>query len=432
MTALPIETAEVFEPLLEPARYKGAFGGRGSGKSHFFAELMVEECVMNPAQRNVCIREVQKSLEHSSKRLIEDKIAKFAPYGIANRFRILNTHIELRDGAGCDAGGVIIFQGMQNHTSDSIKSLEGFDRGWVEEAAALSKRSLTLLRPTIRKPGSQLWFSWNAVHSDDAVDHLLRVEKPPRSIVVNANYYDNPWFWDTELVEEMEHDKRRNPDKYQHVWLGAYLTHTEARVFRNWRIGDPADFKGPTDRYWFGGDFGFANDPTVLVRCYIEGRRLYIDGEVYKVHCDIDKTPFLWAGAHDKELRDMLPTGYAALTPGERLSWKGIPGARRWPIVADCARPESISFLKRHGFPKIRAAKKGKDSVEEGIEFLQGYDIIVHPDCKHVIDELTLYSFKIDPRTDEVLPILEDKSNHTIDSLRYAIEPLRRGRVGLF
>ena len=432
MSTLRIKTAEVFLPLLQPARYKGAYGGRGSGKSHFFAELTVEECLLNPGRRQVCIREVQKSLEHSAKQLIEDKIEYF---GVQNRFRILNTHIEVKDGAGCSAG-IIIFQGMQNHTAHSIKSLEGYDCAWVEEAQALSRRSLDLLRPTIRKPGSELWFSWNPEQPTDPVDEFLRRDRPDNAIVVRANYYDNPFFPDV-LREDMEYDKRRDPDRYKHIWLGEYLKNSEARVFRNWRIGDLDEFDQDFDRFYFGGDFGFANDPTVLVKCAIKGRTLYVIAEAYKIGCDTDKIPFLWAGpkilkhAQEGLIKRRLQVTWESMSPEEQ-SWPGIEDCQKWPIVADSSRPETISYLQRHGFPKIRPSKKGAGSVEDGIEFLKSYDIVVHPSCVHVIDELSLYSYKKDPKTDEILPILEDKKNHVIDALRYALEPLRRAKAGLY
>ena len=160
---LTIPTPEVFEPLLQPSRYKGAFGGRGSGKSHFFAELGVERCMLRKGSRGVCIREVQKSLKDSAKRLIEDKIGAL---GVSAHFDALNDSIKT------PGGGVILFQGMQDHTAESIKSLEGFDWAWVEEAQTLSARSLEMLRPTIRAPGSELWFSWNPRSAKDLVGRV--------------------------------------------------------------------------------------------------------------------------------------------------------------------------------------------------------------------------------------------------------------------
>ncbi len=223
MTQLNIKTASVFEPLLHPSRYKGAWGGRGSGKSHFFAGLMVEDHLRIPGLRSVCIREVQKTLKDSAKKLIEDKIKE---YGLTKQgFRILHDRIET------PGDGVIIFIGMSDHNAESVKSLEGFGRAWIEEAQTLSKRSLTLLRPTIRREDSELWFSWNPRRKVDPVDSLLRgLEVPNNSIVVKANWSDNPWLPDV-LNEERLDDLRVNPDGYDHVWEGGYVTAQEGAYF---------------------------------------------------------------------------------------------------------------------------------------------------------------------------------------------------------
>lgn len=337
--------------------------------------------------RAVCLREVQKSLKNSVKLLVEDKIRS---KGLSGRFTILEAEIRT------PGGGVIIFQGMQNHTADSIKSLEGFDVAWIEEAQSLSQRSLDLLRPTIRKPGSEIWFSWNPNKPTDPVDVLLRGEQPPSdATVVQVNWDANPWLPD-ELRADMEDDRRRDPDKFMHVWQGAYSLNSEARVFRNWKV-EP--FETPTDAiHRFGADWGFAVDPTVLVRCHIDGRKLYVDAEAWQVGCEIDHLPKLF---------------------------DTIPGSKRFLIRADSARPETVSYMKRQGY-RIIGALKGQGSIEDGIEFLKSFDIVVHPRCKRVAEELTLYSYKTDPQTGEILPFLEDKNNHTIDALRYALEELRR------
>jgi phage terminase large subunit len=387
MSDLEIETPRWFLPLLEPARYKGVWGGRGSGKSHAMAEYIVERCVMAKCDV-VCIREIQKSLTMSVKKLIEDKISAL---GLSDMFDVQ------RDKINGPHGGVIVFTGMQNHTADSIKSLEGFDIAWVEEAQTLSQLSLDLLRPTIRKPNSEILFTWNPRNETDPVDEFLRGDNVYGSaIVVEANYMDNPWFPDV-LQNEMEYDRSRDPEKYAHIWLGQYQRNSEARVFRNWSI---EEFDTPTGAtFRLGADWGFAVDPSVLVRCYLDGRRLYIDHEAHMVGCEINQLPDLF----DR-----------------------VPESRKWFITADSSRPETISYMRNHGFPKINAAIKGARSVEEGIEFLKSYDIIVHPRCKHTIDELTLYSYKVDDLTGLVLPVLEDKHNHVIDALRYACEGVRK------
>jgi phage terminase large subunit len=354
---------------------------------------MVVEChVADPNRSTVCVREKQKSLNQSVKRLIEQKIIDL---GVGHLFEVQDTVIKSRNGSGR-----IIFVGMQNHTADSIKSLEGYDCAWVEEAQSLSQKSLDLLRPTIRKPDSELWFTWNPSQASDPVDALLRgPQAPPGAIVCEVNYDDNPWFPDV-LRREMEYDRSRDLDKYAHVWRGKYAQATELRVFKNWRVDDVT---APPDAvHRFGADWGFSVDPTVLVRCHLVGRTLYVDHEAYQVGCDIVDTPSLFLS---------------------------VPESERWPIVADGARPETISHMRKNGFPKIMPAVKGAKSVEEGVEFLKSYDIVVDPRCKHTIDELTTYSYKQDPLTGRVLPVLGDRHNHVIDALRYALEGVRRVTV---
>lgn len=278
---LEIQTGQVFRPLLEPARYKGAWGGRGSGKSHFFAELMVEECLLRPGTRAVCIREYQKSLAQSSKYLIESKIASL---GVGEHFEI--TANEVRT----PGDGVILFQGMQDHTAETIKSLEGCRIAWVEEAQTLSARSLTLLRPTIRVEGSEIWASWNPTRKSDAVDQFLRTDKPPGSIVVKANWRDNEWFPKV-LEGERLLDKQRYPERYDHIWEGDYAKAFEGAYFakvlaearQQGRIGRVSpDPLLPIRAYFDLGGSGATADAmaiwivqfvgqTILVLDYIEG-----------------------------------------------------------------------------------------------------------------------------------------------------------------
>lgn len=214
---LILETPRVFVPLLEPSRYKGTWGGRGSGKSHFFADLLIEHAQYEKGMRSVCIREVQKTLKESSKRLIEDKLTAM-DLGEADGFKVFNEVIET------PGDGIISFQGMQDHNAESIKSLEGYGRAWVEEAQTLSARSMTLLKPTIRAEGSELWFSWNPRRKTDAVDVMLRGETlPTDAIVLNANWRDNPFF-PSVLEQERQDCLRITPDQYDHVWEGGYAS----------------------------------------------------------------------------------------------------------------------------------------------------------------------------------------------------------------
>jgi phage terminase large subunit len=383
-----VDLPPVFAPFHHPSRYKAAFGGRGGAKSHAFAEMLLSRS-MKQRTRAVCVREFQVSLEQSVKRLLVDKIEH---YRVQDHFTVRDTYIKT------PYNGIVIFKGMASYSADSIKSLEGYDVAWVEEAQSFSERSLTLLRPTIRKPDSELWFSWNPRHAKDPVDKLFRGgDRPPEAVVVQSNYPDNPYFPDV-LRAEMEWDRSRDKDKYEHVWMGGYEMHSSSRVFTNWRV---EEFETPVDTsFVFGADWGFAVDPTVLIRCWVKDKTLYIDQEVYRVGVEIDSTPALF---------DTLGDGMA----------------RQWVITADSARPETISYLQKHGYPLIVAATKGPNSVKEGVIFLQSFDVVIHPRCQHTIDEFTYYHYRTDAQTGQVIPILDDKVNHVIDSVRYAVESMR-------
>jgi phage terminase large subunit len=400
---LEIATPRWAVPLLKPARYKAVKGGRGSGKSHFFAELLVEEHVANPDQKSVCIREIQKSLQFSARELIKGKISSL---GVSHLFEITQTEIRSKNG-----NGIIIFQGMQDHTSDSIKSLEGFDRAWVEEAQSLSARSIQLLRPTIRNENSEIWFSWNPDQPTDPIDQFFCGEKglPDNAILVHVNYCDNPFLPKT-LREEMEFDRKYNPDSFGHVWLGEYNKKADAQIFFNkWMV----DEFEPTEDWgspYFGLDFGFSTDPTAAVKCWIHDRNLYIEYEGGRVGLELDDT-------------------------ADYLNRK-IPDICANVVRADSARPESISYLKRPDprkerkhIPKIEPVKKWAGSVEDGIMFIKSFKkIIIHTRCTEMQKEARLYNYKID-RNGDILPEIVDKHNHYWDAVRYALGGMIKGKT---
>lgn len=281
---LAIDTAAVFEPLLEPARYKAAYGGRGSGKSHFFAGLAIEDALRFPGDnggeglRIVCIREVQKSLKESAKRLLEDKITEFG-LTEADGVKVYNERIQL------PGDGVAIFQGMQDHTADSIKSLEGFHRAWVEEGQSLSTTSLQLLRPTIRTDGSELWFSWNPRRKADPVDAMFRAgEKPTGAAVVRANWSDNPWF-PKALEQERQDCILANPDQYDHIWEGGYVSVASGAYYARHlaearaqgRMGKvSADPLMTYQAFWDIGGTGQKSDATAIWICQFIGREIRV------------------------------------------------------------------------------------------------------------------------------------------------------------
>lgn len=421
-----VQLVAAFWELLEPARFKAYYGGRGSGKSHGMAIVLLLLAKAKPL-RILCCREIQNSIKDSIKATLEEYIEKFH-WG--------NFFVSTRDGISGANGSIFIFEGLR-HNVASIKSMHGIDICFVDEADMVSTASLELLIPTIRQPGSEIWFAWNPKSPKDAVDQFFRGNDseansklkipwspPPNSIIREVNYDQNPFFKDSPMRAEMEFVKARDPEKYAHIWLGHYQTHSESRVFHNWRIAerfadgtveDFDEFNYPehrqkipgletVDRYYYGADWGYANDPTVLVQIFLIENRLYVKTEAYKIGCEIDNTPQLF---------------------------DTIPFAKSYPITADSSRPETISYMKRHGYPNIKGAMKGPGSVEDGIEFLKNYDIIVHPDCIHTIEELSLYSWATDRYTQEILPRLEDSHNHVIDALRYALEGFRRGGGGV-
>ena len=391
---LDMPTARVFLPLLAPCRYKGAYGGRGSGKSHFFGDCVVEEHLRTPGQRTVCIREVQKSMERSSRQLIVDKIGQ---YGLHASFEVQDRMIRT------PGDGIIIFQGMQSHTADSIKSLEGFDRAWVEEAQSLSAHSWRLLRPTLRKAGSEIWASWNPTSAQDPVDAFFRGAGADRAdlVAVRAGWADNPWFGAGALEAERLADARARPEEYAHVWEGEYRSRSQAQVFAG--QVEVRAFETPEGiRPYYGVDWGFAKDPLAALRCWIADDCVYVDYEAGGTGIELDDIPAV------------LDT---------------LPQARLWPWRADGARPETISFLARcHGF-RISAARKWPGSVEDGIARLRAFTrIVVHPRCPRLAAEFHRYAYRVDPQTEDILPVVEDANNHWIDALRYALDGIIHNR----
>lgn len=272
-----IKKAAVFAPFQKPSRYKGAYGGRGSGKSHEFADNLILFHGTTPGARTVCIREVQKTLKESAKALIEAKIDQYDLWSLGFEKR--------QDATLTPGGGVIIYQGMKDHSADSIKSLEGFDRAWVEEAQTLSARSLELLRPTIRKPGSELWFSWNPRRPDDPVDQMLRGPHCPKdATVIQANWSDNPWF-PAELEAERTHCREHDADKYDHIWEGGY-----AKVFEGAYYADALNMAEREGRvgvlhfdalhqircYWDIGGTSRKSDATAIWVCQFIGDQIRV------------------------------------------------------------------------------------------------------------------------------------------------------------
>lgn len=387
MSLQQVNLPEYAADLWKPFRHLAWHGGRGPGKTRTVATGLILQA-MERHERVLCGRETQRSIKDSSKRVLDDEIDRL---GVRTAFT--STETEIRG----PNDSLFLFNGVRGNAS-GLKSIEGVTTFWGDEAQAFSQASIDTVIPTIRKPGSRLIWTWNPDLPTDPVDAMFRGENgpPPDSIVREVNYPDNPWFPEV-LRVAMEHDRARDIDKYNHIWLGQYRRNSEARVFKNWRV---EAFDSPDNvEYRLGADFGFSVDPSAALRCWIDGTQIFIDHEAWGLGVEIVNLPKLFMS---------------------------IPDAEKWWMTADSSRPETISHLRNNGFPRIQSAIKGKRSLEEGVEFLKSYDLVVHPRCQHLIDELTLYSYKLDSLTGQVTSVLEDKDNHLIDALRYAVEGARR------
>lgn len=377
--------APKFKPLFQPRRYKTFHGGRGGAKSWAAARALVIMAASKKL-RILCTREVQNSIKDSVHKLLKDQIEML---GLNPWFRITNESITSA------SGSEFLFKGLRFDPL-GIKSTEGVDICWVEEAQSVSSDSWAILIPTIRKEGSEIWVTFNPGEESDPTYQRFIVTPPDDSITVEVNYYDNPYLPET-LRKEMEYCKRIDYEAYEHIWLGKPKSISDSVIFRNrYRVeAFPDDLWMQADRLFFGADFGFANDPSTLIRMFMIDTRLYIEYEAYGVGVELDEMPQFY---------------------------DSIPEVRKWPVKGDNSRPETISYLARQGF-SIDAAAKWKGSVEDGVTYLKGFEeIIIHERCKHTADEFRHYSYKVDKKTGDILPIIVDKFNHCIDAIRYGLD----------
>ena len=391
--ALLPHTPQWAVPYFKPARFKAVFSGRAGGKSHFFAELMLARMVCEPDLQCVCIRRYRVTLTNSVMLLLKNKICDL---GWDEYFVVQQTQIKRKDGRG-----FIAFIGMQDHNATSIKGYEGFGIAWVDEAAELDQYSLDLLIPTLRKQGAETWFTWNPEQPEDPVDAFFRGDNPPENAIVKGiSFADNPFLSDT-AKEDEQRDRLVDPEKHEWMWLGGYNLKSNAIVFAGkWRIAevDTTEWDGP----YYGADWGFAADPTAAGEVWASGNQIYISRESYAYRLESDRIAYQWQ--HD------------------------IPGMEEHTIRGDNARPETISLVCRSGYNGLIGCEKWKGSVEDGIDWLRGHEILVHPDCVNTQTELKRYRYKQN-RGGDVLPQLVDKDNHMIDVIRYALEPLIKNRV---
>ena len=246
--------------LFTPARYKVAYGGRGSAKSWTFARALLAQAAREPL-RVLCAREVQKSIKDSVHRLLSDQIKAM---GLEGFYQVLETEIRGKNGA------LFIFNGLSQQTATSIKSLEGCDICWVEEAQNVSKKSWDLLIPTIRAEGSEIWVSFNPELDTDETYTRFVVSPPPGAIVAEVNYHDNPWF--PEVLElERQHCALTNQTDYSNIWegkcrvavAGAIYAEEISEAIRNQRVCNvPYDPKLKAHTIW---DLGWNDAMTIIV-----------------------------------------------------------------------------------------------------------------------------------------------------------------------
>lgn len=391
VNARQLYIGERFLQLFKPARHKAFFGGRGSAKSHSIATVLVI-IAAHSCKRIVCARQFQNSLRDSSKELIEQKIKAL---GLADQYTILEREIIHKT-----TGSRFTFIGLDRNP-DSAKSLEGADICWVEEARTINQRSMEILIPTIRKPGSEIWWSWNPENRNDPVDDYFRGNgkerenwlPPVNSIIQEVGIEDNPWFYQTEMPNEMWYMKQGNLKRFEHIWGGSYDDDFEGKVFSNVMIGriPVPDYVAPR----YGMDFGFGNDPSFVVKVYVmeAARQIYIARE------------FMGRTA----LRD-LPASILTVVDDESDL-----------IKADSSQPGTIDHLCSQGFNLV-GAKKGPGSVKSGINWLQSYQIVIDPECEHMREEARLYSWQKDRLTGQKLSVPVDAHNHGWDAVRYATE----------
>lgn len=387
---LPEKLVPVFEPARGEVQYRGAYGGRGSGKSFNFAKMAAIWGYVEPL-RILATREYQGSIKESF--YAEMKSAIMSETWLSSAYTIGSDFIKGKNGTE------VIFMGLRR-SINSVRSLAQIDLTIVEEAEDVPENSWLMLEATVfRRPKSELWPIWNPKMKRSPVDMRFRVEPPKGGIFAEMNYYDNPFFPPQLEILRAREEQRLDPDTYAHVWEGQYLTNSIAQVYNGrWRVleFEPGlDWDGP----YQGGDFGFSQDPLAAVRCWIFDETLFVEYE---------------AGAISQELDDS-PSFLDYRIPG----WGSF--VSRW----DNARPESISHFKNHGMPYAEAAEKWNGSVEDGIQFIRSFKaIIIHPRCVNTRKEMQLYSYKVDRFTGDVLPVLIDANNHYMDAIRYALAPI--------
>lgn len=396
---LPPKLIPIFQGA---ARFRTAWGGRGSGKTRGFAKMMAVDGYRfgraGISGNLLCAREHLVNLDESSMEEVKQAI-RSEPW-LDAYYESGEKYIRSRDGRI-----KFLFTGLR-HNLSGVKSKARILRAWIDEAEQVSEKAWQTLLPTLRDEGdgwqTEVWTTYNPEQENSSTNQRFRLQPPTSWKGVELNWSDNPWFPQA-LNQQRLDDLRYRPETYEHVWEGAYLELTDAQVFAGHfeteEFEPEADWNGP----YHGLDFGYAQDPTAATQSYIKDNVLYIRREAGKKKLELDET-----------------ASYLA---------RAIPQIAMHSIRCDNARPESISYISNNGLPGAIACKKGKGSIEDGIAYIKSFDrVVIHPECPETTKEFRLYSYKVDRLSGDILPIIVDAHNHFLDSLRYALEPMMRMR----
>lgn len=375
---IPVEYKRLFDTDWREA---AVYGGRYSLKSHTVARTVLLRARMAKT-RVACFREFQNSIAESSFQLLVDIINK---YGLHD-FQATNNSI-----VNTVNGSDFLFKGLWNN-EQSIKSIEGIDLAWCEEAQTISEKSLEVLTPTVRKQGSQIIYTYNRLLEEDPVHKRLVIDGRPDTLIINVNYdiaVKYKMITDV-ILKEIEDDKLRRPALYKHKWLGEPYG-LDKKIYSDWRIIESLPHEARLERY--GLDFGYSIDETAIIALY-----KYNDGWI------IDEIAYQ-KGMLNKNIADIFAN---------------VP---RSLVMADSAEPKSIDELKLYGV-NILPVKKGADSVEQGIQFVQTQRISVTKRSSNVIREYRNYMWMTD-KDGKTVQVPTPTDNHAMDAIRYAFDSVR-------
>lgn len=374
---IPIEFKRLFD---KDWREAAVYGGRFSLKSHTVARILLIRARQSKI-RVGCFREFQNSIADSSHQLLSDLIKLYE----LTDFKITDNSI-----INSVNGSEFLFKGLYRN-EQSVKSIEGIDIAWIEEAQTITEKSIEILTPTIRKEGSQLIYTYNRLQDDDPVHKRLVLEGRPNTLVIEINYLDiiKYGYLPQSILEEIEDDRLKRPALYRHKWLGEPVNQ-EGKVYKDWNIIDEIPHEARLERY--GLDFGYTNDPTSIVALY-----KFNDGYI------LDEIVYL-KGLSNKEIADYL---------------KNLPRAL---VIADSAEPKSIDEIRMHGIG-ILPTVKGSDSINNGVQLVQQQRISVTRKSQNILKEYRSYMWDTD-REGRTLNKPVDMYNHAMDAIRYAITSL--------